>query len=89
MSPVPDDDKRFTFGLIWDVAEVLRVHGYPIPEHRGRYDHGDMHRRIGEALFRLIYQDTDLGTGAPVTPARPSPDDPLVRSGRGVEPCRR
>ena len=32
----PGEDKRFTFGLIWDVAEVLRGHGYPIPEHRGR-----------------------------------------------------
>jgi hypothetical protein len=85
VSPVSDDDKRFTFGLIWDVAEVLRSHGYPIPEHRGRYDHGDKHRRIGEALFRLIYRDTDLGTGALVTPAA-APDDPLALSGRGVEP---
>ena len=87
MSPVSDDgDRRFTFGLIWDVAEVLRAHGYPIPEHRGRYDQGDMHRRIGEALFRLIYRDTDLGTRTPVTPGRRTPDDPLARSRRRVEP---
>jgi hypothetical protein len=69
----PRGDKRFTFGLIWDVAEVLRGHGYPIPEHRGRYDHGDMHRRIGEALFRLVYMDSDLGTRACHNPASSSP----------------
>jgi hypothetical protein len=46
------------------VAKVLRGHGYPIPQYRGRYDHGEMHRRIGEALFRLIYVDCDLGTRA-------------------------
>ena len=60
----PSEDKRFTFGLIRDVAKVLRGHGYPILEHRGRNDHRDMLRRIGEALFRLIYVDSDLGTRA-------------------------
>jgi hypothetical protein len=69
----PGEDKRFTFRLIWDVAEVLRRHGYPIPEHRGRYDHSDMHRRIGEALFHLIYVDSDLGTRARHDPASSSP----------------
>jgi hypothetical protein len=79
----PAEDKRFTFGLIWDVAEVLRRHGYPIPEHRGRYDHGDMHREIGQALFRLIYTDTDVGT-----PPAPEPTPPVEMPGRdtkGVE----
>jgi hypothetical protein len=65
----PGEDERFTFCLIWDVAEVLRGHGYPIPEYRGRYDHGDMHRRIGEVLFHLIYVDSDLGTRACHDPA--------------------
>jgi len=85
VSTVPDDDKRFTFGLIWDVAEVLRAHGYPIPGHRGRYDNGDMHRRIGDALFRLIYRDTDLGArpaGAPSPAGDDSMSDRDTRSER-------
>lgn len=27
----PDDDKRFTFGLLSDVVKVLHEHGYPRP----------------------------------------------------------
>ncbi|MEV4423999.1 hypothetical protein AB0K23_01220 [Streptomyces sp. NPDC049602] len=29
ISPRPDDDPRFTFGLTIDVAKVLEDHGYP------------------------------------------------------------
>jgi hypothetical protein len=58
---IPDEDKRFTFGLILDAAEVLRKHGYPVPT-PGKYDTGDIHREIGQALWRLLYRDTTLGT---------------------------
>jgi hypothetical protein len=57
---IPEEDKRFTFGLVIDAAEVLRKHGYPVPTH-GNYDAGDIHREIGQALWRLIYLDTNLG----------------------------
>jgi hypothetical protein len=30
--PAPDDDPRFTYGLIFDVADVLTRHGYPPPD---------------------------------------------------------
>lgn len=29
ITPLPDDDWRFTLGLAVDVAEVLHQHGYP------------------------------------------------------------
>lgn len=29
ITPAPDDDARFTFGLAKDVADVLEAHGYP------------------------------------------------------------
>ena len=82
----PGEDQRFTFGLISDVPEVLRSHGYPIPEHRGRYGHGDLHRRIGEALFHLIYVDSDLGTRARHDPAGSSPSrETPDRDRKGVQ----
>jgi hypothetical protein len=79
----PAEDTRFTFGLVWDVTEVLRRYGYAVPGHWGRYDQGDVHRRIGRALFRLIYTDTDLGT-----PPEPWPTPPVLAPGcctKGVE----
>lgn len=85
---IPDEDKRFTFGLIIDAAEVLRRHGYPIPTH-GKYATGDIHREIGQPLWRLLYGDTSIGT-RPTLPGQqqaglsaepPSFDPPF----RGVE----
>lgn len=70
----PDDDKRFTFGLIMDVAEVLRRHGYPVPA-AGNYDSGDVHREVGQCLWRLLYRDTDLGT-RPARSTRPELPEP-------------
>ncbi|GAA1028753.1 hypothetical protein GCM10009557_14940 [Virgisporangium ochraceum] len=31
--PRPDDDPKFTYGLLFDVRQVLIDHGYPAPEH--------------------------------------------------------
>jgi hypothetical protein len=87
----PVDDQRFTFGLIHDVAGVLREHGYPIPA-GGGYDVGSAYREIGAALWKLLYQDTDLGTIPPgptttreFVPSPSSPDEDLSARARGVE----
>jgi hypothetical protein len=48
--PRPDDDSRFTFGLVLDVADVLTAHGYP-PLSGG----GDDHVQLQQALFRFLY----------------------------------
>jgi hypothetical protein len=57
---IRDEDKRFTFGLVIDAAGVLRKHGYPVLTH-GEYDTGEVLREIGQALWRLLYRDTNLG----------------------------
>jgi hypothetical protein len=49
ISPRPDDDPRFTFGLTIDVAEVLEKHGYP-PVKAG-LDIVDLR----QALFGFLY----------------------------------
>ncbi|MET0522643.1 MAG: hypothetical protein ABW156_11845 [Jiangellaceae bacterium] len=49
--PRPEDDSRFTFGLIRDVAKVLAEHGYP------PVDSGDDHVRLQQALFGFIYEE--------------------------------
>lgn len=51
--PLPDEDPRFAFGLVLDVAEVLERHGYP-PIVNG-LDHLDLQ----QALFRFLYGDTE------------------------------
>ncbi|MDK1477051.1 hypothetical protein QNO07_27270 [Streptomyces sp. 549] len=53
--PLPDDDRRFTFGLRLDVAEVLEAHGYP-PLVTG-IDHVDLQ----QSLFRFLYSDRNGG----------------------------
>ena len=62
----PDDDPRFTFGLTLDAARVLADHGYPIEANGGK----DL-VEPQQALFRLLYVDTDIGT-RPVPP-KPAP----------------
>lgn len=49
ISPAPDNDQRFTFGLAKDVADVLEAHGYP--EITGGRDFLDLQ----QALFRFLY----------------------------------
>lgn len=46
--PVTDDDPRFTFGLMLDVAAVLVEHGYPRP-------HDMDFAEVQHALFRFLY----------------------------------
>lgn len=52
--PESRDDRRFCFGLAYDVGKVLHQYGYP-PMRNGR----DI-LRIQQALFRLIYQEDTL-----------------------------
>jgi hypothetical protein len=47
--PRPDDDPRFTYGLVFDIADVLFQHGFPRPAHTDWAD-------LMLALFRFIYQ---------------------------------
>ncbi|WP_181785604.1 hypothetical protein [Streptomyces phytophilus] len=52
--PQPDDDPRFSFGLIWDVARLLEQHGYPPID-------GDDFVDLRQALYRFLYTDRDGG----------------------------
>jgi hypothetical protein len=47
--PAPSDDKRFSFGLMLDVAQVLLDHGYP------RVSSGGDLRALQQALFGFLY----------------------------------
>ncbi|MBE1502669.1 hypothetical protein H4696_009769 [Amycolatopsis lexingtonensis] len=47
--PAPEDDSRFTFGLILDVADVLHRHGYP------KITSGDDYVALQQAVFRFLY----------------------------------
>ncbi|ARQ69736.1 hypothetical protein [Streptomyces marincola] len=49
IQPQPEDDARFTLGLVLDVADVLEKHGYP-PIASGR-DFVELQL----ALFRFLY----------------------------------
>jgi hypothetical protein len=46
---LPDDDPRFTYGLVFDIADVLAEHGFPRPVHTDWAD-------LALALFRFLYQ---------------------------------
>ena len=48
--PRPDNDPRFTFGFIRDVAKVLDEHGYP------PVIDGADHVRLQQALFGFLYE---------------------------------
>ena len=47
--PAGDDDPRFTYGLVFDIAEVLCKHGYPRPAHTDWAD-------LMLAVFGFLYQ---------------------------------
>lgn len=53
--PLPsyEDDPRFTYGLVMDVAAVLEQHGYPPLS--GPVDSAD----LVHALFRFLYSEED------------------------------
>jgi hypothetical protein len=51
--PVPDDDPRFAFGLVLDVARVLEQHGYP------KVAHGRDLVDLQQALFTFLYGPRD------------------------------
>lgn len=53
--PAPTNDPRFTFGLLVDVREVLRQHGYPAEDMTG----ADL-TNLQQALFGFLY---DTGAG--------------------------
>lgn len=74
------DDRRFTVWVTLEVAEVLRRNGYPIPG-PDDLDCGRIYVAIQETMFRLIYDDTDLGSRQPP----PAPADTTASDHRGVE----
>ncbi|WP_433298971.1 hypothetical protein ACQP2F_44960 [Actinoplanes sp. CA-030573] len=47
--PRPDADRRFTFGLLIDIAEQFTKHGYPRPIHSRDLV------ALQQALFRFLY----------------------------------
>lgn len=47
--PQTDDDSRFSFGLVLDVAEVLERHGYPRPAAGADWV------ELQQALWRFLY----------------------------------
>ncbi|MEU4421270.1 hypothetical protein AB0F81_11640 [Actinoplanes sp. NPDC024001] len=47
--PAPDDDARFTYGLLFDVVKVLERHGYDRPE-----TGGDL-VALQQSLFGFLY----------------------------------
>lgn len=47
--PAHDDDARFGFGLVFDVAVVLEQHGYPRPQAGADWV------RFQQGLYRMIY----------------------------------
>lgn len=49
ITPLPEDDPRFTLGLALDVAEVLHQHGYP------QITCGADVVELQQALFRFLY----------------------------------
>lgn len=54
--PVPssaDNDKKFTFGLIFDVVAVLERHGYPSPSAMDYVD-------LQQALFSVLHRVDEL-----------------------------
>jgi hypothetical protein len=53
--PAPADDDRFTHGFVFDVADVLKVHGFP-PVRSG----ADL-VRLQQALFAFLYNFDDAG----------------------------
>jgi hypothetical protein len=46
--PAPDNDPRFTFGLLYDTAKTLEAHGYPMPT-------GVDLVELRQALFGFLY----------------------------------
>ena len=50
-----DNDPRFTFGLVIDVAEVLARHGYQRP-------HGRELVELRQSLYRFLYLPTPWRT---------------------------
>jgi hypothetical protein len=62
--PAPDDDPRFTYGLLADAVKVLERHGYPRPT-----SGGDL-TALQTALFGFLYDlpaDSDLTVDEPIT----------------------
>ena len=53
---VVSSDRRFTIGLLADVASLLEAHGYPRPAGAGDLVHWQ------QALFRAIYRPDSEGS---------------------------
>ena len=53
--PAPDNDPRFTLGLVLDVADVLQQHGFP---RIGSDNPGD-YAELQQALFQFLYRGSE------------------------------
>lgn len=53
--PPPEPDKRFTVGLVQDVAKALQAHGFPA------LSSGEDYVRLREHLFQFIYAEVVYG----------------------------
>lgn len=72
IQPRPDDDPRFTLGLILEVAEVLAKHGYPditTPDRARDFV------EFRQALFGFLYVGEWAASPGADTLAAPVPDN--------------
>ena len=65
--PPPEDDDRFTFGLVLEVADVLAGHRYP------KLTSGDDFVALQQALFRFLYDTTTPTTATPTATSGADP----------------
>lgn len=56
LPPADEEDARFTIGLVLDVAQVLKSHGYPNPA--GNTD--DL-VELRQALYRYLHERAETG----------------------------
>ena len=82
--PAPENDSRFTFGLISDIGTVLAEHGYP------PIRTGTDFVRLQQALFGFLYTLTPAAladAGASPQPATPAcPGTPAEPAEVGTSP---
>jgi hypothetical protein len=63
---LPQNDPRFTLGLTLAIREILNEHGYALT------GTGTELVEIQQALFRLLYIDTEIGLPAAIPGVRAS-----------------
>jgi hypothetical protein len=72
--PRPESDKRFSFGLFYDLAQLLQAHGYPPLTGRDLVE-------LRQALFGLLYAKQSVpGFAGDLVHAFPPIDHPSIRT---------